>query len=51
MVAVGCVAAFVSASGSADWISTRVGSSSPSMAGSAGPLTFGSSEIAIELPA
>ncbi len=50
MVAVGCVVAFASASGSADWIRICVGSSSPAMFGSAGPLIFGSSLTAIELP-
>ncbi len=43
MVAVGCVVAFASACGSVDWISTRVGSSSPVISGLDWPFTFGSS--------
>ncbi len=50
MVAVGCVVAFASASGNADWIRICVGSSSSATIGLAGPLTFGSSLMAIELP-
>ncbi len=43
MLAVGCVVALTRAAGGKTWMTTSVGSSSPTTSGSAWPLTLGSS--------